>query len=558
MPELKAFATILDEDDPASEQPANWKIQLRPHQLRMINRCLWLERSASWEDYEFETNIGAICDAVGSGKSYCALAIAAAPINKATIQYSDKGYTVKKREQHNNVNVIVVPHGLVAQWGKYLSNTSLAWRSLKSKKEVVEFTPSEQVVLVPSTQYRLFADTYAERCFARVFYDEADSINVPGCPKLRAKMYWLISATLPKAIMVDNHRVWYSPRNVARTRSLGFIRDVLTKLMHSDKSRSLIFIKNSDEIVERSIIIPPIDERVILCKSPLTRVLHNIVPSTTLTMLQAGDVAGVIKSYGAISVTGDNVIEVVCADLLKLIEDLKVDLESCERKRYATPEAKASARERITASIAEKEYKVELIQERVTNVELCPISYDEIKTPCILNCCKQAFELESIIKLIDASARRGHVKCPFCAKFIDREDIVVVSSGRVQEDDDALLSRSENVMKIMRLAGAEGKILIFSEYDATFEFLFGNGIDGRELKGSGVAQGKLLEWFADDGECKTLLLNSRNFGAGTNLEMATDLIIYHSMSTPLTTQVIGRAQRCGRKRSLRLWEFVDA
>jgi SNF2 family DNA or RNA helicase len=43
-----------------------------------------------------------------------------------------------------------------------------------------------------------------------------------------------------------------------------------------------------------------------------------------------------------------------------------------------------------------------------------------------------------------------------------------------------------------------------------------------------------------------LFLNSHESGAGLNLQEATDIIMFHSMSEPMFTQVRGRAYRIGR------------
>ena len=45
----------------------------------------------------------------------------------------------------------------------------------------------------------------------------------------------------------------------------------------------------------------------------------------------------------------------------------------------------------------------------------------------------------------------------------------------------------------------------------------------------------------DDLNC--LLLNSTNAGAGLNLENTTDPVLYHNMSSEVSIQVVGRAQR---------------
>ena len=48
-------------------------------------------------------------------------------------------------------------------------------------------------------------------------------------------------------------------------------------------------------------------------------------------------------------------------------------------------------------------------------------------------------------------------------------------------------------------------------------------------------------------------MNARYCGSGINLENTSDIFIYHSMSTELTQQVIGRAQRPGRDSCLNVW-----
>jgi SNF2 family DNA or RNA helicase len=46
------------------------------------------------------------------------------------------------------------------------------------------------------------------------------------------------------------------------------------------------------------------------------------------------------------------------------------------------------------------------------------------------------------------------------------------------------------------------------------------------------------------------MMNAKHYGSGLNLQMATDVIIYHEMQKELETQVIGRAQRLGRNEPL--------
>ena len=48
-------------------------------------------------------------------------------------------------------------------------------------------------------------------------------------------------------------------------------------------------------------------------------------------------------------------------------------------------------------------------------------------------------------------------------------------------------------------------------------------------------------------------MNSNLFGCGLNLENSTDILFLHKTGHELQTQIIGRAQRPGRKNKLNVW-----
>jgi hypothetical protein len=54
------------------------------------------------------------------------------------------------------------------------------------------------------------------------------------------------------------------------------------------------------------------------------------------------------------------------------------------------------------------------------------------------------------------------------------------------------------------------------------------------------------------GNAKILLSNSKLFGCGMNFENSTDIIFVHKMDKEMEEQVIGRAQRMGRKTVLNI------
>ena len=111
-------------------------------------------------------------------------------------------------------------------------------------------------------------------------------------------------------------------------------------------------------------------------------------------------------------------------------------------------------------------------------------------------------------------------------------------------------------------------ILIFSEFEGTFNekmdsILAKYNIRYSRIKGtSGSINKTLREYRGDnlksgDNEVDVLLINSRFFGAGLNLQNSSDIIILHRQSDDLLHQIIGRAQRIGRTDSLNVWKLYN-
>ena len=103
-------------------------------------------------------------------------------------------------------------------------------------------------------------------------------------------------------------------------------------------------------------------------------------------------------------------------------------------------------------------------------------------------------------------------------------------------------------------------MLIFSNYYKSFtkiaEILETNGIKFKEIKGTGSSVNNTIKMYKDTDDLNCLLLNSTNAGAGLNLENTTDLVLYHNMSSEVSIQVVGRAQRPGRTSPLNIYRLV--
>ena len=147
-----------------------------------------------------------------------------------------------------------------------------------------------------------------------------------------------------------------------------------------------------------------------------------------------------------------------------------------------------------------------------------------------------------------------------------QSDTVAASAGAA---DDGPLEKNVALEKLLGEIFARperAKVLIFSEHEHIFitveEFLSTKNINSSRLIGSSSTIQSNINKFKtphDEGvSLDVLLLNSRHCGSGLNIENATDVIVYHSMSPELEMQVIGRAQRPGRTSRLNIWKLQHA
>jgi SNF2 family DNA or RNA helicase len=114
------------------------------------------------------------------------------------------------------------------------------------------------------------------------------------------------------------------------------------------------------------------------------------------------------------------------------------------------------------------------------------------------------------------------------------------------------LTKINTTIKLIK-NNPEGRFIIFSECDQTFSairtHLKVHHISFIEVKGSVNKREKNIKSFKD-GNIQVIFLNSRFNGAGINLQESSDIIVYHRMCDATLNQIIGRANRIGRKDSL--------
>jgi Helicase conserved C-terminal domain/SNF2-related domain len=564
MPTYDERTTIIDQFDELATQPSIINIPLKNHQLAILYQARLLETGrCTFEGNMLNTNIGILCDKPGAGKSYVALGLMENNIDRQVdIVYSSGEFYITKKHEPSETNLLVVPNGIFNQWIQYVRNTELTVNICDSTNYVDQ---NKMLNIVSAKQYRNMYQVLNKQNqmvpitdikFNRVIFDEVDSINIPNCPKYDSSFYWFISASI--AEMYDN-----------KIRNNGFLKDMFRKLQSVNTTyKKYIYIRCDPEFVNMSMAVPEMIVHNIKIKSGQLNVLSGIIDDRARALVQANNIQEFAQLYNVQLSSSYNIIDIVCESLIKDKQNLTIDLEAAQRRTYSSERTKTESIQRIQEQITEIDRKISLIKERISETNLCPISYEEIVNPAVVKCCKQTFELSSIQ---DYMASTRNPKCPFCKVPLSASQIVVVNDEirdteeetKEEEPNDGWIStdhtREENIIHtITNKCG--NNIIIFSHYESAFENIkdLGSNIEVKQLKGR-HKQEITIKWINTrrSNKKKILLLNSRDFGAGVNIEQATDVIIWHQMRSDVENQCICRAQRYGRPDQLNVWKFEE-
>jgi hypothetical protein len=213
------------------------------------------------------------------------------------------------------------------------------------------------------------------------------------------------------------------------------------------------------------------------------------------------------------------------------------------------------------------ETKIKLIYDRLLDNNCCPVCYDifDNKIYITSKCCNN--------KICDICVNHWYdmdkKTCIFCnIENVTKDDLIFFEKNIIEMNSAELNNNLINQEKIIfetkpyskniflqkyveNLKNENKKIIIFSDYINIFEYIQKlcneNNIIYTDLDGGNI---KDIDKSVNEykfGNAKILLCNSKLFGCGMNFENSTDIIFVHKMDKDMENQVIGRAQRMGRK-----------
>lgn len=623
------FINESDETTGMAEQPSKIKIPMKPHQLTILKNAIQLEKNQevkiSIQDgkiFKFKTKFGILCDKVGAGKSlqmlsiianskYCSGNIPTSYTMNDMLSFSIQHHDIENKDIIPT-NIIVVPHTIIKQWEKYITDyTDLTYYTINTKKTYDTFLENNirklevdtyDIILISSTRYKevLYKFQYhIKKPISRLIFDEADYIKIPKICFINSTFNWFMTSSYLSLQYVNGARLWhnsngeygsYSPEMGFTNRlwingvsNTGDIKNTFSILKNGTISQkylkhiyNTIFLKNKNSYIEQSFNLEQPEIIRIICKNPmLLNILDQIVNTETINMINAGDIQGAMKNMNCYKIEHKNLIETVTKDLEIELTNKKIEYEMKSKMTFSSKHAKEQSLDNISIAIAHIESKINMLVSRIKDHNMCSICVDTIDNKTILNCCHSAYCFECVSIWLSNSKI-----CPHCRHNITPKNMILISeelenggSKPVESKLDTKINKlKEIIMQRKSELGERFKCLIFTEYDTLFgeliPYLHDKNINYSEIKGSSATVNKHLQEFktykTPEEEIENtikynvkdcLLLNSNYCGNGLNLEAATDVFIYHSMSKEMTEQIIGRAQRPGRIGQLKVWQL---
>ena len=629
MIQAPGFINEFDETSGIAEQPSKIIIPMKPHQLTILKNAIKLEQNkevkipiddSGFFKFKFKSKIGILCDKVGAGKSLQILSIIAnskycyGNINTSQTINNVLSFSIQYPEIEIDsiipTNIIVVPHTIIKQWQKYITEyTSLTYYTINTKKTFDTFNENNikknqvdtyDIILVSSTRYKEFGYNWNWRIknpISRLIFDEADYIKISRINFINSTFNWFLTSSYLSLQYPNGNSAWQNSHGVYGYHSipLGFIhRQWVNGISNTgdikntfEKLKTVnikylkyifntIFLKNSDTYIEQSFNLELPEIIRVICKNPMVlNILDKIVNTETINMINAGDIQGAMKNMNCYKVEHKNLIETVTKDLNIDLKNKKIEFEMKSKMTFSSKYAKEQSLSNISKAIAHIESKINTLVTRIKDHNMCSICFDNIDNKTILNCCHSAYCFECVSMWLSNSKI-----CPHCRHNITPNNMILVSdefdTSGSKPIETKLKYKIDNLKEIIKKRklelGEKFKFLVFTEYDNMFgpleEFLETKKISYSRIKGSCSTVNKHLREFKTfktpeeelNGTFKEtikdcLLLNSNFCGNGLNLEVATDVFIYHSMSKEMTEQIIGRAQRPGRVGQLKVWKL---
>lgn len=514
---------VLTEKSPKLDVYAD--IPLFPHQKALVHQLVEMETIP-----RKETFIGVMNDPPGAGKSFPLLAL----------------ILHEKRMIGKTQNLLVIPHNIHEQWLEYIKTFSkeLTVKSLMYYGDVNALLFDARVLfeydilVTTSSFYPMITDTIKNinAWFNRVIIDEIDSLSFFTNVKIPSQCVWLVSAT------------------ALSTKSGAYKEQTKKNIVQCDP----LFIKKSINLPS-----PLLDTHS--CNNDYVEILYDDILSENAPMF-AVDYSfykfeyvknqGITSAKDLLSSVYKNfVLEILSLNdsVIKLERDVKYQTNL--EKELAIKKGKIITNTEKIAKILEKtkDKMCAMCGDYFFNAKTSSVPHD-LENKYTTKCCSGVFCKNCLEKWIEKIG-----KCPKCLQDIKIDHIQVLTEKTleiVKSPKNDKIAEFQNILE-QESSKENFRILIFSDYIGSFtsiyEILKTKNLKYAEIEGNQITMQNAIRDYIS-GERPVLLVESQQYGAGMNLEITTALVIMHKTSRE--SQIIGRAQRLGRKDRLSIHHLV--
>jgi hypothetical protein len=463
-------------------------------------------------------------------------------------------------------NLIIVPHSLFYQWlNDIKENTNLKVYPIRTKRDKIDMNlfMEYDIILCNANKYKIISEQSANYKWSRVIIDEADTINLPNSSNISYDFLWFITTTYDR---LEEHK------------NIGFIKNTFRNLEYNTTYSIYKYLKRALVIeteccaIEESFTgnIPKPIYIDIKCITPLwLRTIKDCVSKTILIKLNAGDIDGAIKNLDSSNYSYEsdniNIFQYLLIRLKRQIETFSKRINNINsqinhfkffnlsrKNKYggrvyrSNMSVYESRLKRYTEYKIDKETKLKTLKNNILKYSLCLLCLNKVKAKsCTLKCCDLKFCQDCIDKY-----QINNTKCPSCYSQIKIMKSYVNTKVIQSENSSTYDTKLNNLIQIIN-SYEDWKFLIFSDY--TFKKIINkldkNHISWKKLCGRPDVIRKLIRDYTK-GNIKVLMLNAKHYGSGLNLQMTTNIVMFHKMDENTNIQIIGRAQRVGRTSQL--------
>lgn len=546
-------------------QPIGMRKFLLPHQLESVRMMENLEcNQIAIPQYSpesesdnsvvtFTTQLGVNADITGYGKTISMIALIMR--NVRPWEVSEKYIeTVNTPMAHGLVHrkvdriydklmstVILAPSPVLTQWESEIMETDLTFISVTSKKDVnrLDADPIQDVILVSPTVFNYFVDKYHQKAWYRFIFDEPSHLRIPSMRRIIAGFTWFVTAT--PALITSRHKNCNS----------NYMNGIICKWTDFEYTFKDIIIANDPQFVRASFDMPPTIKLEHPCLSQIYSTLSslpNVVDSHILEMVAADDIGGAVKALGGN--TTDDIVSLLKDRKQEEVNEIKLKIYKYSRQGRHTMHTKWT--ERLEAKLSELQKIEQTMHERMHSS--CAICSDSLNNPIVEPSCQNLFCGSCLMNWL-----RVKKTCPLCRADVPLTELIVEVTKNVECPPILPVKSKHETLASLIKHKPSAKFVIFSEFPASFDIigrtLGTHNISYTEMTGDSKNQLNALTSFRN-GNSQVLFLRSIENGAGLNLQCASDIVFYHTVTQLTEHQVIGRANRIGRKHPLTVHTLI--